>query len=55
MTMQVPYRWLEEYIELGPSPVEVAEHLTMAGLEVEEIVYERYGYEHSRVGRVTAV
>ena len=50
--MQVSISWLKEYIEIKESPVELAERLTMAGLEVESIRPERYGYEKSFVGRV---
>lgn len=40
--MKVPCRWLAEYVEIGVSKEEVlnlAERLTLAGLEVEEITY----------------
>jgi phenylalanyl-tRNA synthetase beta chain len=35
--MRVPIEWLKEYVDLGASAEEIAERLTMAGLEVEEI------------------
>jgi phenylalanyl-tRNA synthetase beta chain len=40
--MKVPCRWLAEYVDIGVSKEEVlnlAERLTLAGLEVEEITY----------------
>jgi len=35
--MRVPVEWLTEYVDVGASADELAERLTMAGLEVEEI------------------
>ncbi|MHB8996776.1 MAG: phenylalanine--tRNA ligase subunit beta [Armatimonadota bacterium] len=35
--MRVPYSWLMEYLDADLSPEELAEALTMGGLEVEEI------------------
>ena len=32
--MKVPYNWLRDYVEIEISPEELAERLTMAGLEV---------------------
>lgn len=36
--MRVPYTWLKDFIELELSAEELAETLTRAGIEVEEIV-----------------
>ncbi len=35
--MRVPYNWLREYIDISLSPEELAERLTMAGIEVGEV------------------
>lgn len=35
--MKISYNWLKEYIRAIPSPVQLAEQLTMAGFEVEGI------------------
>lgn len=35
--MKVPLSWLKEYVEISMSPEELADTLTMAGLEVESI------------------
>jgi phenylalanyl-tRNA synthetase beta chain len=35
--MRVPYEWLREFTDITASPEEVAERLTMIGLEVEEV------------------
>jgi len=42
--MLVPFRWLKDYVSIKKSPREVADILTMAGLEVEGI--ERSGDDH---------
>lgn len=42
--MLVPFRWLKEYVSIKKSPTEVAEILTMAGLEVEGL--EQSGDDH---------
>lgn len=36
--MKVSLNWLNEYVKLPMSPDEVANHITLAGLEVEEVV-----------------
>jgi phenylalanyl-tRNA synthetase beta chain len=36
--MRVPIDWLKDFVEFDLSPVELAERLTMAGLEVEEVL-----------------
>ena len=41
--MRVGYNWLKDYVDLELSPSELADLLTMSGLEVEELV-DRYGY-----------
>ncbi len=37
--MRVPYEWLKEYVEVDLPPEELAERLTMAGLEVDRVEY----------------
>ncbi len=53
--MQISLNWLKEYIPVDISPAELADKLTMAGLEVEGI-FERYQYLDSVVvGKITHV
>jgi len=35
--MKISYNWLQEFIDLDLSPEELADKLTLIGLEVEEI------------------
>jgi len=53
--MRVSYRWLNEMVETGLSPEELADKLTMAGVEVEKI--ERPGEKLNNVvvGKVISV
>lgn len=37
--MRVPYNWLKDYVDVELSPEELAERLTMAGLEVDRVEY----------------
>ena len=36
--MRVPYGWLQEYVPVPFPATEIADRLTMAGFEVEEIM-----------------
>ncbi len=37
--MKVPYSWLKEYVDITLPPEELADRLTMAGLEVDRVEY----------------
>ncbi len=37
--MRVPYSWLKHYVDIDLGPEELAERLTMAGLEVDRVEY----------------
>ncbi len=39
--MNVPWMWLNDYVELPWAPQEAAERLTMAGINVENLSYEK--------------
>ena len=43
--MKVSVQWLKEYVDFNRSPEELAEILTMAGLEVESMTREGEGLE----------
>ncbi|MEW6202483.1 MAG: phenylalanine--tRNA ligase subunit beta [bacterium] len=53
--MRVPIGWLKEFVEITVSAEELAERLTMAGLEVGEIITERFGCDAAVVGVVETV
>lgn len=53
--MLVSYRWLQEYIDIPWEPQELADRLTMAGLEVEGIAPMAPGLEKVFVGLVEEV
>src|SRR3989337_2411072 len=53
--MKVPFRWLNDYVDTHLSPRELADRMTMAGLEAEQLT--RIGAEWDKVfvGEVMAV
>lgn len=55
--MKVSYRWLQDYVKCGDTPVaEVADRLTMAGLEVEGLEEQTYQFsERIVVGEILDV
>lgn len=53
--MRVSYNWLKKYVNLNLSPQELAEKLTMAGLEVDSVEYLAEGISKVVVGRILQV
>lgn len=53
--MKVPISWLKEYVDITIPVEEVAEKLTMAGFEVEDIIRIGGGWDKVVVGRIKAV
>lgn len=53
--MRMSLGWLKSYVEIKLSPPELAELLTMAGLEVEEIAYPGKGLKGLLTAKVVSV
>ncbi|MCL5962437.1 MAG: phenylalanine--tRNA ligase subunit beta [Chloroflexi bacterium] len=53
--MKVPLSWLKDYVDITLSPEELAERLTLAGLEVGGIEYLGKEWEGIRVGRINTL
>ncbi|SKA08231.1 phenylalanine--tRNA ligase subunit beta [Selenihalanaerobacter shriftii] len=53
--MNVSYKWLQEYIDFDYSPQDLAEKLTLAGLEVDKIVYQGEGLEDVIIGKILEI
>lgn len=53
--MRISYNWLKQYVDIVISPEELAEKLTMAGLEVEKVEYLAEGIEKVIVGRIEKI
>ncbi len=53
--MKVSYSWLSEYVEHGRLPADLADLLTMAGLEVDEIITFGHRLEGVVIGHVLKV
>lgn len=53
--MKISLKWLQQYVEFDITPEELADKLTKAGLEVENIDYLGAKYNKFLVGQVTLV
>ncbi len=53
--MKIPYRWLREFVETAASAREVAERLTMAGIEVAGVAPVVTGLSGVRVAEIETV
>ncbi|MBN2074458.1 MAG: phenylalanine--tRNA ligase subunit beta [Dehalococcoidales bacterium] len=53
--MKVPISWLKEYVDITIPVEDIAEKLTMAGFEVEEIIRTGSGWDKVVVGQIKAV
>ncbi len=53
--MRISYNWLKEYIDCGLSPRELAERLTLAGIEVESVEPFRPDLPHVVAAEVTGI
>lgn len=53
--MLVPLSWLQDYIPLSHSPEELAEILTLAGLEVDKVEQTLFSFSNVVVGEVLKV
>ena len=53
--MKIPYRWLREFVETEAEPKDVAERLTMAGIEVASLATAAPELQGVVVAEVTAV
>ncbi|MCI5052400.1 MAG: phenylalanine--tRNA ligase subunit beta [Simkaniaceae bacterium] len=52
--MKIPLSWLKEFISLEESPEEIADILTLAGLEVDAIIRKELPFSGVVVGKVVA-
>ena len=53
--MQVSLRWLQDYVDIEMDADDLAERLTMAGLEVESIEHREPSLKGVVVGQITAI
>ncbi len=53
--MKAPLRWLKDYVDISLAPKELAERLTMSGIEVKGIQVIGGAWENVTVGEVIAV
>lgn len=53
--MKAPYSWLKDYVDTNLSPQELAQRMTMAGLEAEQLTRIGENWDHVYVGEAMSV
>jgi len=53
--MKVPLKWLKEYVDITLPPTDLAERLTMAGFESQEIQSTGANWDNILVGQITDI
>ncbi len=53
--MKVTYNWLKDMVDIDIAPELLAEKLTAAGMEVEEVIYQNEHLHHVVVGRIIKI
>ena len=53
--MKVTYNWLKDMVDIDVTPEVLAEKLTAAGMEVEEVIYQNKHLHHVVVGRIIKI
>lgn len=53
--MKVTLNWLKDFIDLKDSAENIADKLTLAGMEVEEIIKQDKYIDHVRIGRIKEI
>ncbi len=53
--MQVSLKWLRDYVDVDVPPAELAERLTMAGLEVDSLDETEPAFSGVRVARILSL
>jgi phenylalanyl-tRNA synthetase beta chain len=49
MPLRVPYRWLKDYVDVSVAPQELANRLTVGGMEVESVTEIGAGWERDKI------
>ncbi len=53
--MKIPFSWLKKYISFSKSPAEVADLLTLSGLEVEKIELDTFDFTDVIIGLILEI
>ena len=53
--MKVTYNWLKDFVDIEESPEKLAQRLTNAGFEVEEMIYQNQHLHHVKVGKIEKI
>lgn len=53
--MKVTYKWLKDFVDIEDSAEVLADKLTSAGFEVEELIYQNEHLHHVKVGKIVKI
>lgn len=53
--MLVTLNWLKDFVDISDTPQNIADKLTLAGMEVEEIIFQDRFIDHVRIGKILEI
>ena len=53
--MLIPLSWLQDYLSIDLSPREISDIMTLAGLEVDQIIEKSFSFSNIIIGKITQV
>lgn len=53
--MKVLLKWLNDFVEIKDNPTEIAEKLTMVGLETEEVIHTKELFKNVVIGKILKI
>lgn len=53
--MKVTYKWIKDFVDVNETPKDIANRLTDAGMEVEEIIYQNEHLHDVVVGKILKI
>lgn len=53
--MKVLLKWLQDFVDIEDNPAQIAEKLTMVGLETEEVIYTKELFKNVVVGKILKI
>ncbi len=53
--MLVTYNWLKDFVDISDTPQNIADKLTLAGMEVEDIIFQDRFIDHVRIGKILEI
>ena len=53
--MLVTLNWLKDFVDISDTPQNIADKLTLAGMEVEDIIFQDRFIDHVRIGKILEI